>query len=309
MSPTPCTLGVVLIVLVLIALLPFHAGGAPAFSPWAEPENLGCMVNSESDDTGPAISKNGLSLFFSSDRPEGSAGGVDLWVSRRASLDEPWGPPDNLGFVLNTGANEAVPALSRDEHWLFFNSNRDGSSDIWVSWRPHVHDDFGWQTPVKLGDGVNSPRFEAGASYFENDDAGLPQLFLGKGMSAVTSDIYVSGLQPDGSFGPAVIVPELSGGQAEQRPSIRFDGLEIFLGRLVSAGNFDLFASTRESVFDPWEPPTNLGPTINSTVDDAQPHIATDRRTLFFSSLRPGGCGGGDLYVTTRTRTHPNRED
>lgn len=303
-----CLLGA-LVALVLMVLFPPRAGGAPAFSPWAEPENLGCMVNSPFDDTGPAISKNGLSLFFSSNRPDGSAGGVDLWVSRRASVDDAWGPPDNLGFILNTQANEAVPTLSRDEHWLFFNSNRDGSSDIWASWRPHVHDDFGWQTPLKLGEGVNSPQFEAGASYFENEDAGLPQLFLGKGASAVTSDIYVSELQLDGAFGQAVVVPELSGPQAEQRPSIRFDGLEMFLGRLVSAGNLDLFASTRASVFDPWERPTTLGPTINSTVDDAQPYIATDRRTLFFSSLRPGGCGGGDLYMTTRTRTRPNNDD
>jgi OOP family OmpA-OmpF porin len=60
--------------------------------------------------------------------------------------------------------------------------------------------------------------------------------------------------------------------------------------------------STRETVFDAWGTPTNLGPTINSTADDGQPHIASDRRTLFFSSGRPDGCGGGDVYMTTRTQ-------
>jgi hypothetical protein len=287
----------------MLILFPPHVGGAQKFSQWAAPENLGCVVNSPYNDLGPTLSKNGLSLYFSSDRPDGSVGGIDIWVSRRESVDESWGPPENL-TKINTEATEGAPTLSRDGHWLFFNSNRDGnvSSDIWVSWRENVHDDFGWQTPVKLGEGVNSPQFEAGASYFENEEGGLPLLFLGKGPTGLTSDIYVSELQPDGSFGEAVLVEELSSSQPEQRPSIRFDGLEIFFGRNVPPGKFDLMVSTRETVFDAWGTPTNLGPTVNSTVDDAQPHIAADPRTLFFASDRSGGCGGADLYMTTRTK-------
>ena len=300
-----CTLSV-LIALVLMMLLRVDVGAAPKFSQWSTPENLGCEVNSPDGDGGPAISKDGLSLYISSDRP-GGHGGVDIWVSRRASVEDSWGTPQNLGPIINTSFNDAVPAFSRDGHWMFFNSNRDGSSDIWASWREHVHDDFGWQPPVKLGPGVNSGQFEAGAAYFENEEGGSPLLFLGKGTSAARSDIYVSELQPDGSFGDAVLVQELSnpGLEAEQRPSIRFDGLEIFFARNMSTtpfGNFDLFVSTRDTVFDAWEPPTNLGPTVNSGADDGQPHIAADRRTLFFSSDRPGGCGGADLYMTTRIK-------
>jgi hypothetical protein len=206
-----------LLALVLTAVIVTPAAAAPNFSDWGPPGNLGCVVNSPFEDSGPALSKKGLSLYFSSNRPDGSFGGNDIWVSQRLSLDDPWGPPINLGPVINTVANEAVPSLSRDGHWMFFNSNREGSSDIWVSYREHVHDDFGWQPPVKLGEGVNSPQFEAGASYFENED-GLPLLFLGKGPSAITSDIYVSELQSDGSFGPAVVVSELSSPAPDQRP-------------------------------------------------------------------------------------------
>jgi hypothetical protein len=290
-----------LLAVVLAMLTPAPVTAAPQFSEWGPPENLGCLVNSEFEDTAPSMSKDGLSLFFSSTRPEGSAGGNDLWVSQRASVDDAWGPPVNLGPAVNTAGNEGAPSLSRDEHWIFFNSNRDGSSDIWASYREHVHDDFGWQPPVKLGPGVNSPQFEAGASYFEND-AGLPQLFLGKGPSALTSDIYVSELQPDGSFGPAVVVSELSSPQPDQRPSVRFDGLELFVGRLAP-GNTDIWVSARQSVSDAWEAPTNLGPIVNSPFEDGQPHIAADRETLLFASNRPGGCGLGDLYVTTRTKS------
>ena len=299
----------ILIWIALLIVLPPPAGGAPNFSEWGTPQNLGCVVNSPFDDAGAALSKNGLSLYFSSNRPDNGFGGNDIWVSRRASVDAAWGPPVNLGGIVNTPANEAVPSFSRDGHWMFFNSNRDGSSDIWASWRDDIHNDFVWQPPVKLGEGVNSGQFEAGASYFENE-SGRPLLFLGKGASAIASDIYVSELQPDGSFGPAVVVSELSSPQADQRPSVRFDGLEVFFGRLVSGpGNFDLMVSTRDSVSDPWGSPTNLGPAINTEFEEAQPHIAADRVTLLFTSGRPDGCGSTDLYMTTRTKVHGHSHD
>ena len=41
---------------------------------------------------------------------------------------------------------------------------------------------------------------------------------------------------------------------------------------------------------------------VNSANGDLSPLITSDRETLYFNSDRPGGLGGQDLYVTTRTR-------
>jgi hypothetical protein len=306
LASVPVVASYPLIVLaVMIAIRP-HVAAAPKFSDWAAPTNLGCQINSPFGEQGPAISKGGLSLYFGSMRPDGF-GASDIWVSQRASVDDPWEPPVNLGAAINTPGVDNIPALSRDGHLLFFNSDRAGTSgilDIWVSYRMHVHDDFGWQPPVNLGAGVNSPAFEVGAGFFENKKAGAPLLFFARGQTLADTDIYVSELQPDGSFGEAVFIPELSSAQSDQRPSVRFDGLELFLfsDRLGSLGLSDLWVSTRETVFDAWETPTNLGPTVNSTFADMQPYIAADRKTLFFTSNRPGGCGALDLYMTTRTK-------
>src|SRR5712691_7240744 len=128
------------------------AMAAPKFSGWSVPTNLGPAVNSAFSDQSPAISKDGLSLYFGSTRPGGS-GALDIWVSQRETADGAWEPPMNVGPV-NTAFIENVPALSRDDHWLFFNSNRPGGFggvDLWVSYRNHVHDDLDWQTPVNLG--------------------------------------------------------------------------------------------------------------------------------------------------------------
>jgi hypothetical protein len=74
------------------------------------------------------------------------------------------------------------------------------------------------------------------------------------------------------------------------------------------AGGFgagDIWVSTRQSVNDPWGSPANLGSTVNSPYSDSYPSLSSDGLTLYFSdaysgSPRPGGLGGGDIWMTTR---------
>jgi hypothetical protein len=280
--------------------------GQHHFSDWAEPVNLGPFVNSAFNESGPALSKDGLSLYLSSNRP-GHIGGGDLWVSQRNSVDEPWGLPINLGPIVNSTDGEQHPELSRDGHWLFFTSGRlggFGESDIWVSYRENIRDDFDWQPPVNAGPGINSAGIEQEASFFENDDVGLSQLIFSRLVAGRGGEIFVSDLQPDGTFGAAALVPELSSAATEAGPSVRFDGLEIFFSstRFPSFGGNDLWTATRQTVLDPWSTPTNLGPLVNGVSLEVVPHIASDRETLYFMSNRPGGFGAFDLYVTTRTK-------
>jgi len=280
---------------------------ASTFSEWSAPVNLGPTVNTGSIDAGPALSKDGLSLYFNSNRP-GGFGGNDIWVSQRASRDDAWGAPVNLGPTINTASNEDTPSFSRDGHTMYFNSDRPGGfglRDIYISRRTNTHNDFGWEEPVNAGPGVNSAFLDAGASYFENEEAGTPLLYFGSTRPAGLFDIYVSAQAADGSWGPAVLVPELSSPLNEQHPSVRFDGLELFLDsdRLGTFGLRDLWVSTRETTLDPWSAPVNLGVTVNSAFIDQTPFIASDRETLFFASNRPGGLGNLDIYMTTRERT------
>jgi hypothetical protein len=282
------------------------SSGAQKYSDWSTPINLGPIVNSTSMDRGPAISKDGLSLYFASTRP-GGFGGEDIYVSQRETGDSEWGTPINLGPIINTTANEMVPAFSRDGHLLFFASNRpDGSFggvDIWVSRREHTHDDFAWEPAENLGAGVNSAFTDAGPSYFDNDEVGVAQLYFNSNRPGGPG-IYVSEQMADGSFGTSVLVLELSSLGENSRPSIRHDGREIFFNsnRAGSLANsFDLWVATRETVFDAWSEPINLGSTLNSALVDVQPYISSDRETLFFASNRPGG-GPTDLYMSTRTK-------
>jgi WD40 repeat protein len=296
----------VLASLVAVGMPSVHA---QKYSEWSPPVNLGTSINSTASDQGPAISKDGLSLYFHSNRL-GGHGGFDMYVARRASVDDLWGAPVNLGAPVNTTFDEGNPAFSRDGHFLFFQSIRTGTLggvDLWVSYREHTHDDFDWQPAVNLGAGVNSTADDNAPSYFENDELGVAQLyFVSSRLGGFGGqDIYLSNQLPDGSFGPAALVTTLSTSSTDSRPSIRHDGLEIIF-QSNRPGTFgpalDLWTATRESTLDDWSTPVNVGSSINTTAIENNANLSSDRLTLFFSSDRPGGFGGLDLYMTTRTK-------
>ena len=102
--------------------------------PWGEPVNLGPTVNSSDWDYVPALSTDGLSLFFCSYKRPGGSGNDDIWLTTRETKDDPWGEPTNLGPAINTQSGEAAPSISADGSALYFGSNRSGGSgnvDMW----------------------------------------------------------------------------------------------------------------------------------------------------------------------------------
>jgi Tol biopolymer transport system component len=264
-------------------------------------------VNSAFLEVAPSVSKNGLSLYFQSNRP-GTLGGFDLYVSQRTSPQESWGPPVNLGPVLNSTGGDVNPALSRDEHYLFFATDRPGGLgglDIWVSRREHTHDDFAWETPTPITE-INSSVSDGGPVFFENE-RGRPQLYFGSTRTggAGDADLYLTEQQEDGTWSPPTPVAELNSAFQEQNPSIRYDGLEIFFASTrPSSVGFDLWTSTRENVTAMWSTPVRID--INSPQNDNHPGLSGDGMTLYFTSNRLGGVGNDDLWVSTRERRRGN---
>src|SRR5437667_1675520 len=53
--------------------------------------------------------------------------------------------------------------------------------------------------------------------------------------------------------------------------------------------------------FSDWSEPVNLGRIVNSEFEDFLPAISRDGRSLYFTSTRPGGFGGEDIWVSQRT--------
>ena len=104
-------------------------GGGPRF---ATPTNLGRAVNTAGFEGGPALSADGLTLYFASNRPGGS-GGADLWAASRRTATASFGGPRNLGPVLNTRGEDTAPESAAGGLELYFGSDRAGRTAICTS--------------------------------------------------------------------------------------------------------------------------------------------------------------------------------
>lgn len=285
------------------------ATAGATYSDWSEPVNLGPVVNSTENEQNAQLSRDGLAIYFSSDRPgPGGLRGLDIYVTRRASLDSPWEPPVNLGPLVNTPLGDFAPNVSIDGHLLFFASARPGGQggpDLYVSRRDNVKDDMAWGEPVNLGPPLNTTDSEQAPNYHQNAEEGGGNLYFNRSAPENPADLYYAAVSRDGvALGPAVYVEELNTREAnEQAASLRHDAKEIFFfsNRAGGRGGNDIWTSARQNANAPWSPPTNVA-SLNTASSDVTPNLSFDGLTMLLGSSRQGSMGGNDIWMTTRTR-------
>jgi len=224
-----------------------------------------------------------------------------------AEADFTFGTPTNLGPVVNSYANEHPAGMTADGLSLYFSSRRPGGTysewyDIWVTTRPTKDDP--WEEPVNLGSPINTSQ-----SYWEPDITpdGLTLVFNRVGTVYPNWDVWIA-TRPttnDSWSNPVNLGPTVNSYVEDMDPCISADGLTLYFNSRRSGGHgdMDILMTTRPTINDPWSEPVNLGPPVNTSSSDACPDISTDGRMMFFSSRRPGGFGGGDLYMTSRPTT------
>lgn len=120
---------------------------------WEKPKNLGMVINSPYWESQPALSSDGNTLYFISDRA-GGVGGRDVWYSTLQTNGE-WTTAKNLDKTINTPFDEASPFLHANGHTLFFASEGHqglGGYDLFFA----DSTANGWQTPRNLGYPINT---------------------------------------------------------------------------------------------------------------------------------------------------------
>ncbi|MFZ4262318.1 OmpA family protein [Sphingobacterium sp. HJSM2_6] len=121
---------------------------------WTTATNLGPAINSKGWEAQPAISADGKTLYFVSNRV-GGYGGNDLWMSQ-LQADGTWSKAINLGNKINSKYDEGSPYIHADNKTLYFTSNGwpgYGKNDIFQSER---QEDGQWNAAKNLGKPINN---------------------------------------------------------------------------------------------------------------------------------------------------------
>ncbi len=127
----------------------------PTFDGWTEPEPLPEPINSNHHESHASFSRDGNTIYFSSDRP-GGMGGSDIYISHKLP-DGTWGEPLNAGENINTPNNEEGPFIHPDNKTLYFSSDGNqsiGGFDIFKSKR---NENGEWKEPENIGYPINTP--------------------------------------------------------------------------------------------------------------------------------------------------------
>ncbi len=117
----------------------------------------------------PAISADGKSLFFVSDKA-GGLGGTDIYVSKKEK--DRWSKPQNLGPKINTDGHEGFPFMHQNGKLYFCSKGHLGLGgfDIFVT---QLDENGEWETPTNLGAPINSPTDDISIFISENEEKGL----------------------------------------------------------------------------------------------------------------------------------------
>ncbi len=194
---------------------------------WSTPKNMGNVVNSKEWDSQPTLSSDGQRIIFSSTRA-GGYGGADLYMIEKNGFGE-WGPPMNLGGIVNTPFDDSYPYLSSDGKTLYMASEGHpglGEFDLFKT----VFENGKWIQPVNLGKPLNTAQndiyFSIGGSgetayYASNinqteDNEDLYSIEMPESMRPIPTVIVsgvVSNAKTGDKVGAYVLVEDLNSGE------------------------------------------------------------------------------------------------
>ena len=140
--------------------------------------------------------------------------------------------------------------------------------------------------------------------YFPGSTADEQTLIYTRLEPNVTENFYVSKKGSDNNWTKSFNMgPPINTEDNEGTVSLSADGQYVFFtacNRPYGEGSCDLYFSLLDG--DEWREPKSLGFPINTRAWESQPSVSFDGKTLYFSSNRPGGFGGMDIWCSNYSK-------
>jgi hypothetical protein len=275
-----------------------------AKAPWGAPVPVTGDINTAADEGAPRLLPDELTLAFQRRTVIDGGDTITIFLAARPTRTNPFAllPASILANVNAPPPAEiqAQPFLSPDGLAIYFSGVRSFSSfDIFVARRDTSTGSFGLPSPVA---NVNSDKQEY-EPYLASDGA----LWLTSDRPDHTATrIYRAPPAPNGSgssFGPSEVVAGLDANLVYPVVSddLRTIYVESYGPNPTSSTTSDIWVATRA---EPGDTFSELHPVaeLNTLANDYPGWISPDNCHLYLASDRPGGAGGFDLYVASRTK-------
>ncbi|MEQ8324207.1 MAG: hypothetical protein RIC15_04505 [Vicingaceae bacterium] len=221
----------------------------------------------------------------------------------------------NMGSIINSEDEEYVPIVTPDESKIIFTyrgkkstggklndkgePDDDGNyfEDIFISLKSPddwMYDEDVWLEPTGIA-ALNTDKDDACIALTIDGQT----LFLYMHTEENGGDIYASHLDGENWQSPEPLKGEVNTKYWEGSVTISSDGKVIYFSsdRPEGYGGRDIYRA--EKLEDgTWGNVTNLGPTINTALNDDSPFLHLDRKTLYFSSEGHNSIGGYDVFYS-----------
>ncbi|MGC3948068.1 MAG: OmpA family protein [Chryseolinea sp.] len=210
----------------------------------------------------------------------------------------------NIGREINSEFEDYAPVLNEAEDEIVFTTRRredNLNQNVFDDNKPY-EDIFtakkksgAWSYAKNIGPVVNNPYHDSNVALSADGNT----LFLFKDEGG--GDIFYCTREAGGEFGAPMPMPGIINSSFEEKSvSLSPDEKTLYFSsnRPGGFGGLDIYRATKDSKGE-WTNVRNLGPKINTEMDDDGPFIDYDGVTLYFSSKGRKGMGGFDVFKTT----------
>lgn len=263
--------------------------------------NMGPKVNSDRADYAPFMHPSDSILIFTSRRDEeiiiddiNPQKNEDLFIAQRDWITGTWQYAEKFSKSINSPFNEGSSCLSRDGRILIFtrcdSDDGMGSCDLYSA----VYRGDDWSDVQNLGPAVNSNAWDSHPNL--SPDGTMLFFTSNREGGFGKSDLYVSYLQDDGTWGRAQnLGPVINTMEDEVTPFYHKINNTLYFsstGHLLNLGGYDIFKS--RLLEDHFEEPRNVGPLVNSRGNEYYFSIDGKGARLFYAKSKEGDAESFD---------------
>ncbi|MGK7391210.1 MAG: OmpA family protein [Candidatus Cyclobacteriaceae bacterium M2_1C_046] len=254
-------------------------------------ERLSENVNSRYKEYKPLLSPDGATLYFSRKNHPQNVGGEedpeDIWYSEWDSTKNEWALARNLRELNNEGPNFISSVTPDGKTVVLLLGNRyldNGNMMAGLSFSSNEGGSWSEPQDVEIENDYN---FSEKANYFLTNSRKSIIMSVEREDTEGGRDLYVSFLQPDSTWSEPLHMGDIINSAGEESsPFLAADDKTLYFSSdgFSGFGGTDVFVTTRlDDTWTNWTEPENLGPDVNSELEDLFFNIPATSEYAYYS--------------------------